>query len=163
MAKKSSSGSSTGLIIGAVGGLVVLLLVAAVVFGNEEVGAEYGTPELSGTSLPQMPSQVSVDTSATGLAAPEVFGQDYAGDEVTITNDGPAQAIVFLAHWCPHCQQEVPRVQEWLDNGGGVDGVDLYSYPLLPVRGAPTLPLLTGWSAKAGPLRSSSTTSQAAY
>ena len=45
----------------------------------------------------------------------------------SITDDGTAKGIVFLAHWCPHCQEEVPRVQEWLDNGGGVDGVDLYS------------------------------------
>ncbi|GMQ94762.1 MAG: hypothetical protein BMS9Abin12_2268 [Acidimicrobiia bacterium] len=127
MATKSSSGSKTGLVVGAVGGLVVLLLVAAVMFGNEEVGSEYGSPELSGTSLPTFPSQVTVDTSATGLPAPEIFGVDYSGAEVAITNDGVAKGIVFLAHWCQFCQREVPRVQQWLDNGGGVEGTELYS------------------------------------
>ncbi|MEE8457772.1 MAG: hypothetical protein V3S28_06950 [Acidimicrobiia bacterium] len=127
MASNSSSGSRTGIIIGVVGGLVVLLLIAAVMFGNEEIGAEYGSPELNGTSLPPMPDQVSVDTSATGLVAPDIFGQDYTGNDVSITNDGTAKGIVFLAHWCQFCQREVPRVQQWLDSGGGVDGVDLYS------------------------------------
>ena len=23
---------------------------------------------------------------------------------------GPAHVVVFLAHWCPHCQAEVPRI-----------------------------------------------------
>lgn len=123
----SSTGASTGIIIGAVGGLVVLLLVAAVVFGTEQVGAEFGSPELAGTSLPPMPHQVSLDTSATGLAAPEVFGQDYSGADVSITNDGRAKAIALVAHWCPHCQVEIPKVQEWVDAGGSVEGVDLYT------------------------------------
>ena len=34
---------------------------------------------------------------------------------------------MFIAHWCGHCQAEVPRVQAWLDATGGVPGVDLYS------------------------------------
>jgi thiol-disulfide isomerase/thioredoxin len=127
MADNSSSGSKTGLIIGVVGGLVVLLLVAAVMFGDEEAGAEYGSPEIKGTSLPVMPREDSINFTATGFDAPEVFGQDYDGNDVSITNDGRAKGIVLLAHWCPHCQEEVPRVQEWLDGGGGVDGVDLYS------------------------------------
>ncbi len=127
MADQSSSGSKTGIIIAVVGGLVVLLLVAAVMFGNEEVGAEYGSPEIVGTSLSQFPGTEPIDFSATGQTAPDILGADYDGNAVDLTNDGTAKGIVFLAHWCGHCQQEVPRVQEWLDNGGGVDGVDLYS------------------------------------
>jgi thiol-disulfide isomerase/thioredoxin len=33
--------------------------------------------------------------------------------------------IMFVAHWCPHCQVEVPVVQQWVDDGGLPDGVDL--------------------------------------
>lgn len=140
MADNSSSGSKTGIIIGVVGGLVVLLLIAAVMFGNEEVGAEYGDPVLEGTSLPLFPSSQSVDFSAEGLAAPEVFGQDYSGNDVSITNDGRAKGIAFIAHWCGHCQAEVPRVQEWLDGGGGVEGVDLYSVSTAAGSGQPNYP-----------------------
>ena len=127
MADTSSSGSRTGLIIGAVGGLVVLLLVAAVMFGSEEVGAEYGEPEISGTALTLFPNSESIDFTAAGQVAPDVLGKNFDDSVVTITNDGKAKAIVFLAHWCSHCQAEVPRVQQWLDETGGVEGVDMYS------------------------------------
>jgi thiol-disulfide isomerase/thioredoxin len=127
MADNSSSGSRTGIIIGAVAAVVVGILIAAVLFGNEEVGAEYGEPVIEGTALTRFPNTESIDFSAAGQTAPDVLGLNYQGDAVSITNDGVAKAIVFLAHWCPHCQEEVPRVQDWLDNGGGVEGVDLYS------------------------------------
>lgn len=127
MTTKQSSGNKTGLILGIVGGIIVLALVAVVVFATEEVGAEYGDPVISGSALPLMPPSAPVDVTATGLDAPEVIGQNFSGDEVRIVNDGRAKAIVFLAHWCPHCQAEVPRVQAWINAGGGVDGVDLYA------------------------------------
>jgi thiol-disulfide isomerase/thioredoxin len=25
--------------------------------------------------------------------------------------------VVFLAHWCPHCNAEIPRLIEWKDSG----------------------------------------------
>ncbi len=140
MADTSSSGSKTGLIIGAVGGLVVLLLVAAVMFGSEEVGAEYGEPEISGTALTLFPNTESIDFSAAGQTAPDVLGRNFDGTEVAIANDGRAKAIVFLAHWCSHCQAEVPRVQQWLDNGGGVEGVDMYSVSTAINSGRPNYP-----------------------
>ena len=125
---ETTNTSRTGLIIGIAGGAVVLLLIAAVVFGSSEVGAEYGDPEISGESLPLMPPQTPADSSATGLVYPSVVGQDFDDNTVAIDQgDGRAKGIVFLAHWCPFCQQEVPSVQSWLDATGGVPGVDLYS------------------------------------
>ena len=124
---EKTSGNRTAYIIGIAGGLLVVLLIAAVLFGNNEVGSEYGEPVVTGEGLPQMPN-LAIDTSATGLTAPNIDGTDFDGTEVSIDNgDGRAKGIVFIAHWCSHCQAEVPRVQEWLDGGGGVDGVDLYS------------------------------------
>lgn len=128
MADTNSSGFNKNIIYWGVGGVVLLLALAwLMTYGNQEVGAEYGEPVIEGTALTVFPSSESVDFSAAGQVAPEVFGSDYDGSEVAITHDGKAKGIVFLAHWCPHCQEEVPRVQEWLDNGGGVEGVDLYS------------------------------------
>lgn len=60
---------------------------------------------------------------AVGTRAPVVVGTDFDGGEVTI-GDGPA-ALVFLAHWCSHCQAEVPEVVAWLQSGGLTDGVAL--------------------------------------
>jgi cytochrome c biogenesis protein CcmG/thiol:disulfide interchange protein DsbE len=114
-------------IVGIVVAVVAVLAVVAVVFaGNTEVGSEYGEPQVQG-QLSLMPPETAVDTSATGETAPIVIGADFDGNEVRIENDGRAKAIVLLAHWCPHCQNEVPEVQAWLDSGGGVEGVDLYS------------------------------------
>lgn len=122
------SGNKTGLIVGIAGGVVVLLLIAAVLFANEEVGAEYGAPVIEGQGLPLMPPQSPVDETANGFPAPSVIGEDFDNNTVEIDNaDGKAKGIVFLAHWCPHCQAEVPRVQAWLDATGGVPGVELYS------------------------------------
>ncbi|MCL1692428.1 MAG: redoxin family protein [Actinomycetia bacterium] len=123
-----SSGKPRSIpIVGIVFAVIAVLAVVAVVFaGNTEVGAEYGEPQVQG-QLPLMPPDAAVDTSATGETAPIVIGADFDGNEVRIENDGRAKAIVLLAHWCPHCQNEVPEVQAWLDSGGGVEGVDLYS------------------------------------
>jgi len=120
--------NTTGIILGAAGGLVVVLLIAAVVFGNTEVGAEYGEPTVEGQRLPLMPPNQSIDVTASGFPAPNVEGQDFNGDTVTVDNgDGRAKGIVFLAHWCEFCQQEVPNVQAWVDETGGDPDVDLYS------------------------------------
>ncbi len=127
MTTQQSSGNKTGLIVGILGGIVVLALVAVVVFANEELGAEYGEPVITGSALPFMPPNSPIDATATGLPAPEVIGQDFDENVVQIVNDGRAKAIVFLAHWCQHCQAEVPEVQAWIDSGGGVDGVDMYT------------------------------------
>ena len=124
----TNTSSKTGIIIGVAGGLVVLLLVAAVMFGNNEVGAEYGTPVIEGQGLTLMPPNQTVDTTANGLPIPDVTGENFSGDTVEIKNDdGRAKGILFLAHWCSHCQAEVPRVVSWLDETGGVEGVDLYA------------------------------------
>lgn len=118
----------TGILIGAAGGLVVLLLIAAVVFGNSEVGSEYGEPTVDGQGLPLMPPNQSIDATASGSAIPSVEGQDFDGSTVTIDpDDGRAKAIVLLAHWCPFCQQEVPSVQAWIDETGGDPDVDIYA------------------------------------
>lgn len=116
-------------IIGIIAAVILVLLLVAVVagfIGNEEPGNEDGDPQVSG-QLSRMPQDTRLDASANGETAPTVIGQNFDGDEVRIENDGRAKAIVLLAHWCGHCQNEVPAVQAWLDAGGGVDGVDLYS------------------------------------
>jgi len=124
---KSSDTSRTIPIVGIVVGIIVVLAVIAIVFaGNTEPGNEYGDPQVSG-QLSLMPPNTRVDVTANGETSPTVIGQDFDGNEVRIENDGRAKAIVLLAHWCPHCQDEVPAVQAWLDSGGGVEGVDMYS------------------------------------
>jgi cytochrome c biogenesis protein CcmG, thiol:disulfide interchange protein DsbE len=64
---------------------------------------------------------------AVGQPAPEVSGTDFAGRPVAIENDGRPKVILFLAHWCPHCQAAVPLIQTWVSAGGVPEGVDFVS------------------------------------
>lgn len=114
-----------GLILGGV--FTVLLIVTVfLTLGDEEAAAgEFGDPVVTGESLP-----VLVDPAAdpaVGTAAPEVTGADFEGNPVAITDDGEAKIIVFLAHWCPVCQNEVPWATEWLESTDLPDGVAFYS------------------------------------
>lgn len=113
--------------LGIVFGVIAVALVAAIALtgGDSTAGdAEAGEVTISG-ELPRF--QSTAGDPAIGMTAPTVTGQNFAGDAVTIAGDGTPRAIAFLAHWCPHCQSEVPRVQEWLDGGGGVAGVEIMS------------------------------------
>jgi cytochrome c biogenesis protein CcmG/thiol:disulfide interchange protein DsbE len=48
---------------------------------------------------------------AVGMTIPTLRGTSVlTGKPVTIAPDGKPQAVVFVAHWCPHCQAEVPRL-----------------------------------------------------
>jgi thiol-disulfide isomerase/thioredoxin len=64
---------------------------------------------------------------AVGSSAPEFSGPSFDGSTVSVSHDGRAKLLLFLAHWCPHCQAEVPVVQDWLDAGSLPEGVDLVS------------------------------------
>ncbi len=43
----------------------------------------------------------------------------------SIAPDGRPKVVLFVAHWCPHCQAEVPRIQAWINGGGLPTDVDL--------------------------------------
>ncbi|MGH8870883.1 MAG: TlpA family protein disulfide reductase, partial [Acidimicrobiia bacterium] len=47
---------------------------------------------------------------------------------------------LFLAHWCPHCQNEVPVVQDWVDAGNLPDDVELISVATSTDRLRPNWP-----------------------
>jgi len=61
------------------------------------------------------------------MPAPEVRGSSFDGTPMAIANDGRPKVVLFLAHWCPHCQREVPLIQAWADSGAVPEGVDLIS------------------------------------
>jgi thiol-disulfide isomerase/thioredoxin len=108
-------------------GIAVVAIIAVVVLTFEgEASAEYGDPVITGDSLPFLPEGGSGDP-ALGMIAPEVTGTDFAENEISITHGDTAKIVLFLAHWCPHCQREVPIVQDWLDSAPLPDSVELIS------------------------------------
>jgi hypothetical protein len=87
------------------GGILVLLLVAFITTGlnSDETDngssntQEYADVSVSGGSLPPLPQEGA--DPAVGMAMPEVTGESFDGTPVTISSDGRAKVILFLAHW----------------------------------------------------------------
>ena len=49
---------------------------------------------------------------------PTLTGEGFDGEPVTIEpGGGTPMVVVFAAHWCPHCQAEIPIIQDWIDEG----------------------------------------------
>lgn len=119
---------------------VLILLFAGIAFASRSgVGTtEITNAQASGDTLP--PYQQGAD-SAVGSKAPEITGETFDGESVTITpGDGTPKAISFLAHWCPHCQREMPTVVDWADNGGLPEGVELIGVATGIDRNRPNFP-----------------------
>ena len=114
-----------------VAGLVLVLAVAAIVSssGSDDKKSAAGLEEIrpvtvTGTALPELP-QSGADP-AVGQQIPEAKGQAFDGSPVEIRNDGRPKLILFVAHWCPHCQNEVPLLADHL-RSNPLQGVDLYT------------------------------------
>ncbi len=96
---------------------------------------------IDGAMLDQMPNTPGPTTpeidSAIGQIAPTLTGYDFDGNQVTIGPDGRPKAIYFLAHWCPHCQVEMPTIQSLIDAGLQPENLDVYavSSAVAPTRG----------------------------
>lgn len=82
-----------------------------------------GPPTITGTALPTFTG--TLPDPAKGLAAPVVAGHDYSGAPVSIAPSGRVTMVVFAAHWCPHCQREIPVIQTWVNGGGLPADVDI--------------------------------------
>jgi cytochrome c biogenesis protein CcmG, thiol:disulfide interchange protein DsbE len=95
--------------------------------------------DVSGTPLPQFGGDTAND-SAVGTTIPTVTGKSFDGTPVTIQPTGTPQMLMFVAHWCPHCQREVPLVSDWLKNGGLPAGVQLTTVATGTSADAPNYP-----------------------
>lgn len=83
-----------------------------------------GEVTVVGAALPRFDD--AGNDAALGTTAPVVDGADYDGNPVTIdaAADGPTMVMV-LAHWCPHCNAEIPRINQLRDEGRVPDGVNI--------------------------------------
>jgi thiol-disulfide isomerase/thioredoxin len=140
--------SKLPLILGAVVvGIVVVIGLVVMLWPSEKKDTEAGTGAdaaknasqenaevtISGEDLPALPDTGQLlpaagEDPAVGLAAPKLVGQSFDESEVVIDpSDGKPKLVVFVAHWCPHCQQEVPLIQEWIDSGDVPEGLEIYT------------------------------------
>ena len=117
-----------------VAGVVVLIIAAALIAvlatgGSDDSGDSSASGD-SGAEIEQTrPVEVTGEAlapfedpaadPAVGQASPVVTGQGFDGTAMTIGGAGDKPTLlVFLAHWCPHCNREVPEVIKLNDAGG---------------------------------------------
>jgi thiol-disulfide isomerase/thioredoxin len=73
-----------------------------------------------------VPFDSSLEDFAVGETAPVISGESFDGTPITI--GGPTEnptLAVFLAHWCPHCNDEIPELLALEAAGDLPDGLDV--------------------------------------
>jgi cytochrome c biogenesis protein CcmG, thiol:disulfide interchange protein DsbE len=129
MTTKPAAPRRTAVYIGLA--VVVVVALGASILLSRPTGDTDGMPDdatvlISGESLPAFGGDPNSD-AAIGLTAPGLTGRGFDGQEIAIANDGRPKVVLFLAHWCPHCQREVPVLQSYSDDTGFPESVDIYS------------------------------------
>ena len=119
-----------------VGGIALITTVLLTMSAGSTKG-EYGSPTVTGDALPLAGEGADL---ALGLPIPDVVGADFAGNEVRISRDGRPKILIFLAHWCSHCQAEVPVVHDWVDAGSLPEGLDLIGVATSTTSTRPNFP-----------------------
>jgi thiol-disulfide isomerase/thioredoxin len=107
----------------------------------EYVG-EVGPVAVSGTSLQPLGQGTAIEADpALGVLAPTLIGMDYDGHVVRVEpgTEGPIM-LVFLAHWCPHCNSEVPRINELRDAGRFPSDLKIVAVSTAVAPGQPNFP-----------------------
>ena len=128
--KKQSSVSSSrrAIVIVAVGVAVAAAVAIGISSGTSAPSIDGSDPAtivtgqfqevtVAGAALPVLPK--SGDDPALGGPAPVLTGSDFRSNRVTVNSadDTRDTLLVFLAHWCPHCNEEVPKLIEWKEQG----------------------------------------------
>jgi thiol-disulfide isomerase/thioredoxin len=119
--------------------VVVFGVIAFVSRSGVGSGVDVTSAEVTGEAL--QPLEPSAPDGAVGAQAPTITGTSIDGEPMTIEpGDGTPKAIAFLAHWCPHCQREVPTVVDWLEAGELPEGVELFGVATGIDRNRPNYP-----------------------
>jgi cytochrome c biogenesis protein CcmG, thiol:disulfide interchange protein DsbE len=127
--------------------VVVLALAVVAVAGSrdsdsatkaKEAGLEQTRPvQVSGAPLPKFTD--NSDDPAMGQTAPALRGASFDGTPVAITHGRP-KLVLFVAHWCPHCQREVPLIVKHLSSHPLPEGVDLVTVATSTAANRPNYP-----------------------
>jgi thiol-disulfide isomerase/thioredoxin len=135
--------ATRNLLIG-FGALVAVALIVALVVAkpwesneSDDGSAPYRPVTVTGTALSKYPEKSTGATdTAPGTIAPTLSGATFTGTPVALKADGKAKVVMFFAHWCPHCQKELPLISDWLRANPNA-GVDFFS---VATGTNPTLP-----------------------
>jgi len=163
---EAPSGSTLPWILAAVG--VVVLIAMFIAFrassssttgGSPAAGSTAGTVvqgalntadvSVAGSALPAFPKTAGAPDPAIGTKAPTLTGKGFDGSPLTIGGAGQPSVVMFVAHWCPHCQREVPALQAEFNKNGMPAGVQLFSVSTSVQEDAANYPPVS-WLVKEG-------------
>jgi rhodanese-related sulfurtransferase len=107
---------------------ITFVLIVAVVSGilavNNKMpvaGQETGFAEIIGDPLPLF----DTPDTAIGTTAASMVAGTFEGQRVQLGHDGVGRVYAFVAHWCPHCQREVPNLVSWMEGTELPEGADV--------------------------------------
>lgn len=168
MASRKNS-SRNVIIVVIVGVVVAALSVALFAGGSDEPSSNpptssvpvSGSDQPAGESSENQPVEVSgaalepfargEEDPSVGQPAPALNGLSFDGSPVSVTpGDGRAYMVVFLAHWCPHCNAEIPQLIEWKEAGSVPEGLEVIGVSTSVASDRPNYPpsawtVATGW------------------
>lgn len=132
----------TAVAVGVVAVLAAIFGVVAFTASSDDDASVEGASEfqnvvVTGEALPEY-GKGETDP-AIGMTAPVLEGFGFLGNEVTTTPGNP-MLLVFLAHWCPHCQAEVPVLVKWSQSGLVPEGLDVIAITTGSDETAPNFP-----------------------
>jgi thiol-disulfide isomerase/thioredoxin len=124
-APRSRAATLPVLVLAAVVVAALAALVVTLINDDESAATNFDADvaAVDGSALAVLPADG--DDPALRQQAPVVEGHDLTGKEVAAPVDGEPTVVLFLAHWCPHCQREVPVVQDYVDAGHVPEGANL--------------------------------------
>ncbi len=125
-----------------VGGIVLLGIALLFLIPTEDDKASkapaFGDVTVTGEPLTEFNAE-SRDRSV-GKAAPRLKGESPDGKPVLIGGPNKPTLVLFLAHWCPHCQKEVPVIVKWAKKTGEPKGFRIISVATATDSSRPNYP-----------------------
>ena len=131
--KNSSASISPKVIVIAVAGVVAVAAIIAIFAtgGDDSTSSDTTAVTVPGGVSPAEYQKITTDGDALeplgkdatdpsmGNVAPNISGYSFNGFPVSVkpATDGSPTLLVFLAHWCPHCNAEMPRLINWYEDG----------------------------------------------
>lgn len=103
---------------------VLIVVAGAVVFLSSDdpadTGDETAPVEITGDPLPAHDDP----DPGIGMTVPTIEASLLDGGTIEIGPDTP-RLLAFFAHWCPHCQAEMPVARNWYDTTTFPEGFEV--------------------------------------
>jgi len=163
---EEGGGSKLGIWIGLAA--VIALVVGIIAFaGGDDSKADPSDNTSNASGLASLPTSQPVTVTGTpleafdasqqpdpaiGLDAPLLSGLNFAGEKIEIdpAAKGPYM-LVYLAHWCQHCNAEVPRLIDWKNSGAVPPGLNVIGVATAVSKTAVNYPPAVWFSNKGWP------------